>query len=139
MVANVGTILTGNAGVGIVGNPKVVGVSVPWGVAPARGGIMVPMTLAFTNLITTITKDFQQEQSEEAIDFFQSMFIDNTGNAAAPFIISFGPYQPSISGGSRALLPVFHPKGQCQFTAVSNGGNPVTLILYNFLQSPMVW
>jgi hypothetical protein len=134
-MANQSGVILNGSGASALGVPT----PVSFGVEPEQGAVMMPFLLNFTGAVTSISKDLVQEQQQRLIDIVQSIFIDNTGNNSAVIISFNGMYNPSVSGGSRAFLPVLTPKGPLRFTAACNGGNPVPIILLNFRLPYLVW
>lgn len=83
--------------------------------------------------VNQISGDLTQEQLTDAIDFVQSIFIDNRLNAQA-FVISFAGlgYTIQVRPGRQGIWPVITSTGALQFTAVStNAGIVIPTIMFN--------
>lgn len=101
-----------------------------------EGSRMLPLDLVFTSALLTIPGDLVQEIASGALDFVQSLWIDNSRNPSVfTFqILGIGNYGQTISvrpygQGYYQVTPEYGDG--FRFVAVSGAAVPVPVILYN--------
>jgi uncharacterized membrane protein len=105
---------------------------------PKSGNRELPYTLDFTN-IGTITDDLSPEMEESRIETIQSVFVDNSANAAS-FILQFFPsmqivyVQPYMQG----VFPIIC-WGRISYKATTAQGIKIPVIFSNTAKPFMVW
>lgn len=92
---------------------------IPNGQWPKQGPVACAVNFDFT-LSGTISGDLGQEQNSHAIDFVQSIWIDNRANPN-PFTIVFQGtlYTIQCKAGREGIFPVICATGIVQFTAIN--------------------
>ena len=106
---------------------------------PAQGPVGIPIAFDFTTR-QQISGDLALEQMQGAIEFVQSIFIDNRFNVQ-PFTISFGGmgYTIQVKPGRQGIWPVLAANGAMNFSGASNGGIVVPVIMFNTMQPYFYW
>jgi hypothetical protein len=109
------------------------------GATPKQGAVGIAINFDFT-AVQVITSDLALEQQQGAIDFVQSIFIDNRLNAQ-PFVIVFSGLRYTIQcrAGRQGIFPVIAATGNLGFTATSTGGIIVPAIMMNTSAPAFVW
>lgn len=112
----------------------------PGGIGPR----FIPVVFDFTaNGSNGADQDYDLTLSEMIgnIGSVQSMFIDNSANAADPLKITFktGQQKISIPKNSQALMPIFEPSNPLRFTVSATGLVLVPIFFINVPVAPAVW
>lgn len=104
--------------------------------APSQGARAMPLEMfSFAGGVTEYQGDTFQDQETGGIDFFQSVYIDNSQNKK-PFTISFpgmgqNGFSVTAAPFTQGFYPVTIPAGIARYDVKSFGGVPVPVILYN--------
>ncbi|MDE2020111.1 MAG: DUF1859 domain-containing protein [Patescibacteria group bacterium] len=104
---------------------------IPNKAVPVEGGIGIPVA----DVIPaggSVSHDLAVEQTSGAIGFVQSVYIDNSANAAA-YTLQVGGTQQNITvkGKTQGYYPVVPFTGTFQWTSSMAGGGTVNLIFMN--------
>lgn len=111
----------------------------PGGIGPRSLGITFDFTAAGSNG-TAIQDTLLLDESNGQIGSVQTIFIDNSQNAAQNFTITFGNtgMKISIAKNSQGIFPVFAPT-PLTFTALTTGLVLVPCQFLNVPVGPVVW
>lgn len=84
----------------------------------------------------SVTRDFLPELQADQIDFVQSVFIDNHGDAVNPVTLAFKTGTPEdftikCPAGSQGFFPVTAPINQLEVTVTSALNKTPVIVFYN--------
>lgn len=109
-----------------------------FGFAPRKGPRAMPLTLDFS-AASSVEVDLMLAQTEDRLEWVQSVYVDNSANTASVSITSAITGQTLTWGaGYQGYLPFMcpnHPK----FTATSSGGVAVDIHLLTFPVPAFLW
>jgi hypothetical protein len=109
----------------------------PGNAVPEQGNRELPLTLDFSN-IGMISDTLFNEQSSSQIDFIQSVYIDNSGNAGE-FTITFNGMQTIIAQPyTQGIYPVI-ASGALSYIAKTPQGIKIPLIFSNMAKPFATW
>jgi uncharacterized membrane protein len=105
---------------------------------PRQGNRELALTLDFTN-VGTINDDLSPEMQASEIETIQSLYIDNSLNAAS-FIIQFFPSFQTVTAQpfTQGIYPVIC-WGRVSYKAITNAGIKIPVIFSNTRKDYFVW
>lgn len=104
---------------------------------PSIGNLELPVTLDFTN-VATINDDLGPEMQQSRIPTIQSVYIDNSLNAAS-FILTINNFQNiTAQPYTQGIYPVMC-NGMLRYTALTTPGIKIPVIWSNTAKDLFVW
>lgn len=108
---------------------------------PVGGGVGMPDSFVFSGGLTQINRDYNLELMQGVIDFFQSVWIDNSLNNATFRLQAQGLNQIiQVGVNSQGMFPLLMTQGLAAFVAITSvTGSIVPVIFFNTPQPPAYW
>lgn len=108
---------------------------------PSQGSKALELAINFAN-DNILIKEFFQEQSREQVDFFQSIYIDNS-LSANPVTISVGGslFSITVKGHTQGFYPLDVPEGKAvlTFSRAVTEATTLNIILFNYVLPYVNW
>ncbi|MDE2020201.1 MAG: DUF1859 domain-containing protein [Patescibacteria group bacterium] len=112
---------------------------IPNKAVPSEGGVGVPVTLSLATKQTD-SGDLTLEQTSGVIGFVQSVYIDNSANAAVLTLTFPGTQQNiTVKGKTQGYYPVMPFTGTFSWNAASTGAVNVPIIFTNVRFEAAQW